>query len=64
MASFGQLLRIHRRQCSDPLRGGSLTQERLGELLGETLGDDGYSGAAPDMGAVISGRATPSWGAP
>jgi GTPase SAR1 family protein len=28
------------------LRGGLLTQERLGELLGEELGDRGYSGAA------------------
>ena len=24
---------------------------------------DGYSGAAPDMGAVIAGRALPAWGA-
>jgi len=24
---------------------------------------DGYSGAAPDMGAIISGRPTPDWGA-
>ena len=46
MASFGQLLRLHRRQCRDPLRGGHLTQERLGELIGETLGDAGYTGAA------------------
>jgi hypothetical protein len=46
MASFGQLLRLHRRRCNDPVRGGQLTQERLGELLGETLGDAGYSGAA------------------
>ena len=46
MASFGQLLRLHRRQCRDPLRGGPLTQERLGELLGEALGHAGYSGAA------------------
>ncbi len=44
--SFGRLLRYHRRKCSDPLRGGLLTQERLGELLGEELGDRGYSGAA------------------
>lgn len=46
MASFGQLLRRHRRQCRDPQRGGLLTQERLGELLGHTLGDAGYTGAA------------------
>jgi hypothetical protein len=25
---------------------------------------DGYSGAAPDMGAVIDGRTNPTWGAP
>lgn len=46
MASFGQLLRYHRRQSRDPQRGGPLTQERLGELLGHTLGDAGYTGAA------------------
>lgn len=46
MSRFGALLRAHRRQCQDPLRGGMLTQERLGELLGEALGHAGYSGAA------------------
>lgn len=46
MSRFGTLLRAHRRQCQDPLRGGMLTQERLGELLGEVLGHAGYSGAA------------------
>jgi hypothetical protein len=46
MATFGQLLRKYRRQCHDPLRGGMLTQERLGELIGVELGDAGYSGAA------------------
>lgn len=46
MASFGQTLRLYRKRCSDPLRGAALTQERLGELLGEILGDAGYSGAA------------------
>lgn len=46
MSRFGTLLRVHRRQCQDPLRGGMLTQERLGELLGEVLGHAGYSGAA------------------
>ncbi len=44
--SFGQLLSFYRRQCSDPLRGGLLTQERLGELLGVALGDAGYTSAA------------------
>lgn len=46
MDTFGQLLRQYRRQCSDPLRGGMLTQARLGELLGDELGHAGYSGAA------------------
>lgn len=46
MSSFGTLLRVYRRQCRDPLRGGMLTQERLGELLGTALGHAGYSGAA------------------
>ena len=44
--TFGQLLRYHRRQSHDSLRGGLLTQERLGELLGHELGHAGYSGAA------------------
>ena len=46
MQSFGAILRLYRRQCQDPLRGGPLTQVRLGELLGHYLGDLGYSGAA------------------
>ena len=46
MTQFGVLLRFYRRQCRDPLRGGMLTQERLGELLGTALGHNGYSGAA------------------
>jgi hypothetical protein len=46
MQSFGQLLRIYRRRCSDPLRGGLLTQERLGELIGDEIGGTGFSGAA------------------
>ena len=45
-ASFGQLVRFYRRQSSDPMRGGLLTQERLGELIGVQMGDAGYSGAA------------------
>lgn len=44
--SFGQQLRVYRRQGHDPLRGGLLTQERLGELMGREMGDAGYSGAA------------------
>lgn len=46
MKRFGTLLRVYRRQCRDPLRGGMLTQERLGEMLGAALGHAGYSGAA------------------
>ena len=46
MQTFGHLLRIYRRRCADPLRGGLLTQERLGELIGAEIGDVGYSGAA------------------
>lgn len=46
MESFGQLLRYHRRHCSDPMRGGLLTQERFGELIGYELGDAGFTGAA------------------
>ena len=46
MDTFGQLLRKCRRQSQDPDRGGILTQERLGELIGIELGDMGYSGAA------------------
>lgn len=46
MTTFGQQLRAYRRQCQDPLRKGTLTQVRLGELLGDELGDAGYSGAA------------------
>jgi eukaryotic-like serine/threonine-protein kinase len=44
--SFGRLVRRYRRQCADPERGGLLTQERLGELMGNILGHSGYSGAA------------------
>jgi hypothetical protein len=44
--TFGRLLRQHRRRCHDPLRGGLLTQERLGELIGQEIGDAGYTGAA------------------
>ena len=46
MTTFGHQLRIYRKQCQDPMRGGVLTQVRLGELLGDELGDAGYSGAA------------------
>jgi hypothetical protein len=46
MSTFGQLLRIYRRQSRDPERGGLLTQDRLGELLGIQLGITGYAGAS------------------
>ncbi|MCB9422803.1 MAG: NACHT domain-containing protein [Ardenticatenaceae bacterium] len=46
MTTFGQQLRVYRRQCRDPLRGGIMTQARLGELLGDELDHAGYSGAA------------------
>ncbi len=46
MQLFGDLLRKHRRRTQDPLKGGPLTQVRLGELLGHYLGGAGYTGAA------------------
>lgn len=46
MNRFGELLRYYRYQCKDSSRGGSLTQQRLGELLGHEVGDSGYSGVA------------------
>jgi hypothetical protein len=46
MKSFGELLRYYRRESTDPQRGGSLTQERLGELLGNEIGiREGMTGA-------------------
>ncbi len=46
MKEFGKLLRFYRRSSTDPLRGGRLTQERVGELLGLEIGGTGYSAAA------------------
>jgi len=46
MSRFGELLCLYRRQSRDQERGGKLTQERLGELLGRELGDIGYTGSA------------------
>ncbi|MCB8954526.1 MAG: ATP-binding protein [Ardenticatenales bacterium] len=40
---FGQLLWRCRRNCTDPDRGGHLTQERLAELLDVVAGVPGYS---------------------
>ncbi|HYN87741.1 MAG TPA: hypothetical protein VER55_04390 [Ardenticatenaceae bacterium] len=45
-SGFGALLRWYRRQCVDPDRGGPLTQQRLGELVGVELHGAGYTGAA------------------
>ena len=46
MSRFGELLSFYRRQSSDRERGGKLTQERLGDLLGRELEGGGYTGAA------------------
>jgi hypothetical protein len=46
MDRFGELLRFYRLQSMDMELGKKLTQERLGQLLGDELGDAGYSGAA------------------
>ncbi|MCA9970564.1 MAG: adenylate/guanylate cyclase domain-containing protein, partial [Anaerolineales bacterium] len=45
MSQFAALLRTYRSRSTDPERGGSLTQERLGELIGRFLDDLGYTGA-------------------
>lgn len=42
---FGKKLRAFRQQCRDSRNGKALSQQRLGELLGEELGA-GFSGAA------------------
>ena len=47
MTSFGEILRAYRQASNDPNRlNRRLTQERLGELIGEEMGDWGLSGAA------------------
>ena len=48
MSQFGELLREYRQSCNDPeIPGRRLSQERLGELLGEEINMRlGYSGAA------------------
>ncbi len=58
MTEFGNLLRYYRRNCTDPERGGSLTQERLGEFIGRYLGDLGFTGAA--ISNWENGRSAPS----
>jgi hypothetical protein len=44
MNPFGELLRERRGRCRDPQTGRPLSQQRLGELIGQFLGDGGYSG--------------------
>lgn len=47
MTEFGRLLRNFREQCNNPVKGGKLSQEKFGELLGDELGmKAGYSGAS------------------
>ncbi|HUE99221.1 MAG TPA: hypothetical protein VMN99_08190 [Anaerolineales bacterium] len=47
MATFGETLRAFRHSSNDPHRlGRRLTQERLGRLIGEEMGDLGFTGAA------------------
>ncbi|MBI5950622.1 MAG: helix-turn-helix transcriptional regulator [Chloroflexi bacterium] len=43
--AFGKQLRAFRLQCHDPVSGKPLSQQRLGDLLGEEMGA-GFSGAA------------------
>ncbi len=43
---FGKQLRIFRQQTLNPKTEKQLTQQKLGELLGEEMGDYGFSGAA------------------
>ena len=45
--TFGELLRAFRQASNDPQRlNRRLSQERLGELIGDEMGDLGFSGAA------------------
>lgn len=47
MNEFGRLLRSYRVKCADPESGRTLTQERLGEIIGQELDlETGYTGAA------------------
>jgi hypothetical protein len=47
VSRFGELVRYYRLRSRDPQPPHKvLTQARLGELLGEALGDGGYTGAA------------------
>jgi hypothetical protein len=44
-----------------PTLGGASVAVNAGTAIPNIT--DGFSGAAPDMGAVIAGRSTPTWGA-
>lgn len=44
--SFGEILRRYRQNSKDPYSPKQLSQESFGDLLGQELGDGGYSGAA------------------
>ena len=47
MTAFGDTLRKFRQASNDPERlNRRLSQERLGQLIGDEMGDHGYSGAA------------------
>jgi hypothetical protein len=47
MSTFGDLLRSFRQASNDPARlNKRLSQERLGRLIGEVMGDMGFTGAA------------------
>jgi hypothetical protein len=47
MSTFGDLLRSFRQASNDPARlNKRLSQERLGQLIGDVMGDMGFTGAA------------------
>lgn len=47
MSTFGDLLRSFRQASNDPARlNKRLSQERLGQLIGDAMGDMGFTGAA------------------
>jgi len=46
MSQFGTLLREYRQSCVDPISSRLLSQQYLGELLGNELGGYSFSGAA------------------
>ena len=46
MSEFGTLLRKYRQSCTDPISSRLLSQQYLGEMLGNELGIYSFSGAA------------------